>query len=551
MIFAKPNPQFKILVCINVNEWFEQILSYFEQPQENDNRAEVFEKTSLLFRGKTIDPVLGVKDLAKEVAEIIHQIPTTEQGAMIGIFGKWGRGKSYFIDKLWEELNEKKKIKRIDFHAWKYQDTPAIWAYLFEQFADKFYSEKKNNWGKFWRRISLNFKRLGASQFIFFLTALIISATISLIPFSLKLNFIWWVIFSFGLPSALSLIFLYKKHSKSAKDLFKKYYKKVSFEKVLGIQAEVQKELRHLIEVWDKNDLERIILFVDDIDRCSEIKIIEIIDALRVMLEDEVISKRVIVVAAIDEDLLEYAIRFKYNTLIKEPQNKEIWNLLVNQYLDKLFILGLRLGELSPRERDEFFIELTKKDRTTQEISAFIDDEITTPQNLPEEILYNVEKAQDLNSDIVNKPKEGSHDAKIESTNKTILNDGEINHSSGRISIKEVEILRSCLKRHLSITPRQIKIFYYRYVLTKNLLISQYAKNNRRNPWVQSESCRLLVDLIVDYSKNENKSNLPIHKLDALNCPTHQIKVHLHTNHKIKTIDYRELLKILDIVIAY
>lgn len=55
---------------------------------------------------------------------------------MLGIFGPWGRGKTYFFNRLKMNLINKQKHELeytiVEFNAWKYQDTPALWAYLYE-----------------------------------------------------------------------------------------------------------------------------------------------------------------------------------------------------------------------------------------------------------------------------------------------------------------------------------------------------------------------------------------------------------------------------------
>src|SRR6185369_1752165 len=115
-----------------------------------------------------------------------------------------------------------------------------------------------------------------------------------------KINFILMTIGYISLGSLFAILFLYLRYGKRAISLFQKYYSKISFVQILGTQAEVQKELRDLLKTWEKFAAnEPIILFVDDIDRCPENKIIQIVDALRVMLDDSEISKKVIVVTAL------------------------------------------------------------------------------------------------------------------------------------------------------------------------------------------------------------------------------------------------------------
>ncbi len=88
------------------------------------------------------NPVIGVKEIAIEVGELLKKL-LDQKGNMFGIFGQWGRGKTF----LWQEItkylsaNEKNSVQflKVEFHAWKYQDTPASWAYLYEIFADKYF----------------------------------------------------------------------------------------------------------------------------------------------------------------------------------------------------------------------------------------------------------------------------------------------------------------------------------------------------------------------------------------------------------------------------
>jgi hypothetical protein len=79
-----------------------------------------------------VTPVLGVKNLAALLSEIIEEL-TGDKGQMIGIFGKWGRGKTFLLNQLYTFLLEKEKLKqkkertkyiKVDYHAWKYQETP-------------------------------------------------------------------------------------------------------------------------------------------------------------------------------------------------------------------------------------------------------------------------------------------------------------------------------------------------------------------------------------------------------------------------------------------
>ena len=64
----------------------------------------------------------------------------------------------------------------------------------------------------------------------------------------------------------------------------------------LGFQNEIEKELKYLIHTYITKDDERLILFIDDLDRCDEKMIINIMDNLRLVLEDNEINKKLTII---------------------------------------------------------------------------------------------------------------------------------------------------------------------------------------------------------------------------------------------------------------
>ena len=105
--------------------------------EESTHRNDFFSSRILIRDKESINAVIGVQVLASELARLIEHMPN-EQGKMIGVFGRWGRGKTFAFEETWKVLEKGGKFERIDFHAWKYQDTPALWAYVFEKFAEKY-----------------------------------------------------------------------------------------------------------------------------------------------------------------------------------------------------------------------------------------------------------------------------------------------------------------------------------------------------------------------------------------------------------------------------
>ena len=225
----------------------------------------------------------------------------------------------------------------------------------------------------------------------------------------------------------------------------------------MGVQAEIQKELKNLIKAWSKKfNNKRILLFVDDLDRCSENQIIEIIDSLRVILDDELITKHILILVALDEKKLEKAISKKYENLFTKEELPEI----VAEYMDKLFISAIKLFPISFDDRAEFVIKLAKQinleenqkeDLTTKTGSS------QTPIPTPE---------TDSNTELEESPDSGQGTA----PNPTPTPASEVPKSSKNLEEVEVALLQEKIKStKKELTPRQIRILIYRYLLARNL----------------------------------------------------------------------------------
>lgn len=440
---------------------------------------------------REIPTCFNIEKIATVFAEHISSLGQSETGQMVGVFGEWGRGKTYFVKEICKSLNidfeneiGSDKFHFVKFQAWKYQDTPAIWAYLYETLSNKYLG--KNEFCKFFKRICLNIhrERWGILKDLILITLFwsIIVLIFNLLDNSVIFNFV--DIFKndnlktiIGGTLITSIIQFYNKEGNKARDLIKKYSKDISFSNKLGEQAEIEKELINLITTWIKTEKEknikgekkkvikkRLLIFVDDIDRCPENKIIELVDALRIMLEHPEIIKRVIVLIAIDDEKLKFAINQKYEKLI--PNNgdiKDSLKIIVNGYMDKLFISGIKLQSLSSDDIRQFGETLVMEDYKINESEQYLkyieNKESNNQTEETPEITINQDSLKLPKKEIIEKPLD--------------LKDDLI------LFIKELESFYSRMEDNkLELTPRQIRIFYYRYKLAKELVISLGRKNS-------------------------------------------------------------------------
>ena len=358
---------------------------------------------------------------------------------LVGIFAPWGRGKSYFFKKIKEYINERKRADAIqydivEFNAWKYQETPAIWAYLFETLYNS-----KSWWFKFRYTLRKNWKSI-ANEIILCLSPTIITAIASLL---MNVENILWTI-----TSSASIIGLFSnfisKHYNSAISLIKKYSKGISFANELGVQAEIEKEITSLLKCWigkKKTEKKKIILYIDDIDRCSETKMTSIIDSLRTVLENEEIRKRLIIICSIDPEKIIKGIEYKYENLYDD---KELRSIAIDQ-MDKIFLTGIALAPLGNEQLFEFALKLTGADNKNSDgqLSLTADNQ-------------NIKK----NSSILN--------------HNNDENEKCVELSYGQIYLELKKLIKNNKKQ---LTPRKIRIIYYRILLANNIICNKEDSN--------------------------------------------------------------------------
>lgn len=305
--------------------------------------------------------VLNADWLAGKMVTIIEKIGN-DKGSMFGIFGKWGRGKSFFWNILKKKLIEK-NYDIVEFLAWKYNDNPATWAYLYETIANKFFDKPKSKFSLssiiyFFKRIWHSFIRKPEQSiwrfFIGFILPIFLLFSLSQNQETMKYLSKFFGDFGYYGLVGTYVVFIYyyftKVYSLNITNIFKEI-SVTTFDNVLGLQANIEKELVSIFKRWDK----KVILFVDDLDRCNEEKILQIIDSLRIITEVEEISQKLTVIAAIDERILKRVVINKYKNLVE----KDNLDMITREYLDKLFVFGMKLASLNNVDKQYIFDNYT------------------------------------------------------------------------------------------------------------------------------------------------------------------------------------------------
>lgn len=301
------------------------------------------------------------------------------------IFGEWGSGKSSFmhhiikkVDKiekdkiiskkekfknfiLRKQIEEPKKNYFVEFNAWKYDDQDKIWAGLLQSILKEY---SKNNLVK----IKYFFKTLFSPSWSKLLIILIVLASIFIVPgLSLADDAKLWIFklsdetfnllkIFFWITLVLSIIVKgYDSYNKSLKG-FCNYFKFPDYSEHLGFREEIEKDLDEILNNWlgkVENEKERekgrLILFVDDLDRCSPKKILQVIDCIQIFLSKKGIISFIAIDHSFMDDKLEEVtnkIKMDYQYfekiiqipfLLPDPNNTQLYlkNLLDLSILDK------------------------------------------------------------------------------------------------------------------------------------------------------------------------------------------------------------------------
>jgi Leucine-rich repeat (LRR) protein len=472
---------------------------------------------NILLRGNPRDNLLDIEKLSSIFYNLIANSDNNGEH-FFGLFGRWGRGKTFFWKYILDHRLDPKKYIPIEFHAWKYQDTPGIWAYLYNTLNEAYLGDKPKwyqlvKWIKYYKKILiLNGQRGKLPILVGFLVSLGVAVGVYYYNYYFKGDKTVQTVLRIGIPiSAISmLVYITKTFKTDARKIILSLTSSVNFNSQLGFQHEIQQELKYLLKAWipdqklkkkkdgeqekaeeEKVAQKRIFLFIDDIDRCSEDKIIQIVDYIRVLLHCPAIQDRVTVLAAIDERILLHAIQDKYKDFIANKDNDATYKELCREYMDKLFLAGLKLGPLTVFEKRQIVEGFTrddtaKEDETTQSATNGIKSskvgEIISHTGKKESVIERQKPTPETGDVKVAIPEVGlpkseqaGNDIPQAQTEETVIPVKPIQiASTARKEYPyekwEQEFIKDILARNTESTPRSIRVYTYRYLLGKQLV---------------------------------------------------------------------------------
>lgn len=393
--------------------------------------------TRMLREASNAEEGLNCQEYARVLASFFS---STEQDLCFGLFGHWGRGKTYLINRVSELLAASHGYETVKFSAWKYRSNTEVWAFLYETFSEA--SRKSHIMSPVLTPIRAMLARYG----IWPITLGYISLGISLYSVQDKVAFGQFVFQFLGVAGTAYVLILFFRLNTFWKRVGQPIFATPTHRSILGLQASIGNDLDALLTGWlpkdhwvprilpestdskpqkfrvsmlwpwmrmvartaswpkiityfmavayvfwqlqppDKPGMpssvaplvyyawlvasvvlpvlalflaqgpKRLLLVVDDLDRCEPTQMLEIVESIMLLLDNPEVRRRMQIAMLVEEEALEAALLKKYSHLQKQNHSrvadpdKTVNDTIVRENLDKIFLSYLRLPAVTPED---------------------------------------------------------------------------------------------------------------------------------------------------------------------------------------------------------
>jgi hypothetical protein len=239
----------------------------------------------------------------------------------LSIEGEWGAGKSSFMSQLEQTLHSKYGKKTVKFNAWRHDKDEALWASFAIEFARQIVPRRRLT--RLWKRLMLFKHRFSMREGLPSLLRLLAGIPLLVISSFLLLRWFfnqgqmpewlrWFTDASlalkttiFTLVGVLSSSALVKKIAEFAGNPFQldlgKFAKSPDYQGRLPFLEQFHQDFRAVLDIYVGPEIDKVFVFIDDLDRCEVPKAAELIQALHLMIPD---NTKLIFVLGMDRNIV-------------------------------------------------------------------------------------------------------------------------------------------------------------------------------------------------------------------------------------------------------
>ena len=266
------------------------------------------------------DYLIGV---LKDIIDNEDLLPAT-----IGVYGDWGSGKSSLIRLAMNDFEENKNIVCLNFNAWLFESYEDAKTSLLGSILDKI-CEEKTRVEKATEIVEALYKSIDKLKLFkkSFLFGMDIATT-------------------GGILSALSILInesVKKDHTNIKEKITENIKNELNENSIRNDIKEFRKQFNDLLEV---TKIDKLIIFIDELDRCSPDTILSTLEAIRLFL----FTGNTVFIIGADERQIAYAVKSKF----REIKGQEI--NIGKEYLEKLIQYPIRIPRLNSKEMEFYMI---------------------------------------------------------------------------------------------------------------------------------------------------------------------------------------------------
>jgi hypothetical protein len=381
-------------LCLGVKHYARVLAKLLRFPDEGEFCFAIFGHWG---RGKTF--LMEITEAALNEKELLSQIGAANPRSVSEDLGRVITG----------------RFETVFFSAWRYPSRPEVWIHLYESLFQKL--RGAGWWRSLAHVIRAGIERHGVGKLLGIWFALWITALPKDWLLQYLRNYLLAIESSVAILSlAFAAIFLHK-FWKTKDVLETNFLKAPRHSEKLGLQATIGEDLRALLKGWIDVSIppwqrvkhwllfwvligvltvtiliradetlvvglclaagvlipsvivqvafataapspSRILLVVDDLDRCPFDHLLSVVESVKLLIEDIDISRRMRVIVLVEEDILKHAIWRKYCGLAESDAAAKLGTAydagrIVRENCEKLFTAHLRLSALTPEEVEE------------------------------------------------------------------------------------------------------------------------------------------------------------------------------------------------------
>ncbi len=353
-------------------------------------------------------------DLYREIAALEAKLESATEAEGENLFHEKER-KTAVHERIWHQIKRlaEKRIITVSFNAWQFQDAQQIWAGLASVISDRV--ERSLSW---WQHVHMRalytWKKRRTEVFLQILLPVAVAVLVGLALFlGRETTFQGWLakqaeseklsvlgaLLQFFLPAG-SLLFLFwffsgrlLKVAQPVSERVLGYVQMPKYREQMGFQHRVMEDLQFVYQFLKKQRPEcKVVVYIDDLDRCSDEKIMEMLQAINLILG----NSELFVFLGMDTDMIYRAIRSHYHQRRQEefmPEN------FADEYLRKIVQLSFYLPETKVEQRFDYVRTLFSAS-TRQAFAAQKAPPAKSPreggQAAAGELYYNLQWVQDL-----------------------------------------------------------------------------------------------------------------------------------------------------------